>query len=237
MGKTIRKQAWHIGVTIPARNEEQLLARCLTSVLSAIDAVEPKASVDVVVIADSSTDQTYEIAQKIISGKGTVARTSAGAAGAARRIAAQLALERYHGPLSKCWLANTDADCIVPRSWLLNQLILADSGIQALAGTISVDSFAEHEPWVKDRFAESYVIDTDGSHPHIHGANMGFRADCYLKAGGWSTIQTSEDHDLWGRLQLAGAKRYSTSILQVITSGRRVGRAPNGFAQALAAHN
>jgi hypothetical protein len=36
---------------------------------------------------------------------------------------------------------------------------------------------------------------------------------------------------------MIGARRLSPIHVQVLTSGRRVGRAPLGFAAALAAHN
>jgi hypothetical protein len=114
---------------------------------------------------------------------------------------------------------------------------LADKGIQAVAGTVAVDTFEEHAPWVRARFEASYIIHPDGGHPHVHGANLGVRADSYVRAGGWADLSTAEDHDLWHRLHLTGARRHSASRLQVHTSGRRTGRAPNGFAGALAAHN
>jgi hypothetical protein len=66
---------------------------------------------------------------------------------------------------------------------------------------------------------------------------MGVRADRYLDIGGWADLKTAEDHDLWGRLKRTGVCLLSSARLQVITSGRRVGRAPSGFAGALAAHN
>jgi hypothetical protein len=69
------------------------------------------------------------------------------------------------------------------------------------------------------------------------GRTFGIKADVYLKAGGWAPIETAEDHDLWQRLSQHGCRQLSVAVLQVITSGRRHGRAPNGFAQALAAHN
>jgi hypothetical protein len=106
----------------------------------------------------------------------------------------------------------------------------------AVAGTVSVDSFREHGPQVVERFRATYRIDPDGSHPHIHGANLGVRADAYVRAGGWSNHETAEDHDLWGRLLKTGAVTQSTNSIEVATSGRRVGRAPHGFAEALARH-
>jgi cellulose synthase/poly-beta-1,6-N-acetylglucosamine synthase-like glycosyltransferase len=231
------KRPWHIGVVIPARNEEALLPRCLESVLAAKAAVTQLATVDVVVVSDSSHDRTAEIASLMLASVGKVASTIAGAVGAARRAATNLALERFAGPLQKCWLANTDADCIVPPDWLLQQVKLAGKGIEAIAGIVAVDSFEEHAPWVRSRFEASYAIPSNGTHKHIHGANLGVRADAYIRAGGWADMSTAEDHDLWHRLSTSGARKQSTSRLQVYTSGRREGRAPNGFAGTLAAHN
>ena len=228
---------WHICVLVPARNEEKLLSRCLQSIRRARARVSLPMTTDIVVIDDGSTDSTFSIAKKSLAGSGVVLRTNAGIVGAVRRAGAAIALSRYSGPSHRCWLANTDADCIVPATWLIDQLRLASEGVEAIAGTVSVDSFAEHDGTVEGRFRLSYTIHEDGSHPHVHGANLGVRADAYLRAGEWNALETAEDHDLWGRLRNMSAARLSTAGIEVITSGRRQGRAPSGFAGALAAHN
>jgi cellulose synthase/poly-beta-1,6-N-acetylglucosamine synthase-like glycosyltransferase len=192
---------------------------------------------DVIVGVDSSSDRTREIAERMLAGRGTVVTTEARAVGRVRSHAANTALQRVAGPLRRCWLANTDADCCVPRNWLLDQLNAASEGVEAIAGTVNVDSFCEHRPGVDSIFRRKYLIHPDGSHPHVHGANLGVRADAYIKAGGWSHLETGEDHDLWNRLSKTGARTLSSSAITVRTSGRRIGRAPNGFAEALAAHN
>lgn len=228
---------WHVGVLIPARNEEDLLPRCLHSVLQACRRLPVATTFDIVVAVDSSTDRTAQIAENLLHGWGAVVYTDARLVGFARRLAAEALLQRYRGPLERCWLASTDADCRVPRSWLTHQLKLANDNHEAIAGTVEVDSFAEHTADVGDGFRRSYLIHPDGSHPHVHGANLGIRADAYLRAGGWSPLATAEDHDLWERLRLGGARRLSVNSTKVLTSGRRVGRAPFGFADALSAHN
>src|ERR1700733_11626410 len=228
---------WHIGVLIPARNEEALLARCLKSVLTACSMLPAGVTFDIVVAVDSSIDRTAQIAKEMVEGCGTVVITDAGLVGGARSLAGETMLGRYRGPLNRCWLANTDADCCVPATWLNDQLTLAADNVEAIAGTVDVDSFAEHHFAVKERFRRSYLIFPDGSHPHVHGANLGVRADAYLRAGGWSQLATAEDHDLWERLVYEGSRRVSVGKMRVLTSGRRVGRAPFGFADALSAHN
>lgn len=228
---------WHVCVLIPARNEEALLPRCLDSVLKAIDSVSPYATTDIIVAADKCTDRSFAIAEASLRCAGTVVPVNAGAAGAARAQAARVALNRLRRTLSRCWIANTDADCVVPPHWLIDQLRLAYLGIEAIAGTVAVDSFDEHGPEVESRFRASYTIHPDGTHPHVHGANFGIRADAYVEIGGWSPLETAEDHDLWNRLARDSRQMLSASHIEVVTSGRRVGRAPRGFAGALAAHN
>jgi len=233
----MRQAPWHFCILIPARNEEGLLARCLRSVQRACSSLPPSLTYDIVVAVDCSTDNTLEIAQSMTHSVGAVICTKAGVVGKARSLAAQFALARYEGPLNRCWLANTDADCIVPETWLVDQLSFAQADVEAVAGTVEVDSFEEHDPDVPARFHTSYLIQRDGSHSHVHGANLGIRADVYLRVGGWSSLATAEDHDLWNRVKQIGGRRKSVDRPRVVTSGRRGGRAPNGFAGALAAHN
>lgn len=229
--------AWHMCVLIPARNEEELLPECLKSVLEARKQLSSTTTCDIVVAVDRSADKTLEIAVRMLKGKGAVVSLNAGAVGEARTLAAQVALRRYKGPLDRCWLSNTDADCRVPKSWLSDQLMLCGLGAEAIAGTIDVVDFSEHAPGVERRFRSSYRVSPDGTHPHVHGANFGVRADVYTRAGGWGSLCTAEDHDLWNRLADLGTRRVSIDRVKVVTSGRRVGRAPHGFADALAAHN
>jgi cellulose synthase/poly-beta-1,6-N-acetylglucosamine synthase-like glycosyltransferase len=134
MGAPMSRNPWHVAVVIPARNEEALLPRCLKSVLEACALLPVSVTADVVVACDTSTDLTFEIAKQILAEHGTVVATEAGAVGHARSLATEIALRRYSGQLRCCWLANTDADCCVPRSWLVDQLLFADQGIETVAG-------------------------------------------------------------------------------------------------------
>ena len=230
---------WHVSVLVPARNEEDLLPRCLLSVVDALHQLPPAVTYDFIVAVDSSTDRTLELAECFMlkHRSGLVVSTQVGVVGQARALATQAALRRYPGQHQQLWLANTDADCEVPTDWLTGQLHQAEKGIEAVAGIIDVDTFEEHGLHVAERFRSTYLVSPDGSHSHVHGANLGIRADAYLRAGGWRNIETGEDHDLWSRLGEMGCNRLSTASVRVVTSGRRAGRAPNGFADALSAHN
>ena len=228
---------FHMAIVIPARDEQELLPRCLRSVQNARLMLPSYVTSDLIVVADQSTDDTCNIAWDFVHGNGTVVESQVGCVGAARALGVRRALERCDGPRNRCWLANTDADCQVPATWLRDQLAFANAGYSATAGIVDVDSFAEHEPLVSDRFRLAYLIHADGTHPHVHGANLGVRADAYLQAGGWKNLYTAEDHDLWRRLQRGRHKHISVASLCVLTSGRKAGRAPLGFAGTLATYN
>ncbi len=226
-----------IAVLIPARDEEALVERCLRSVSNAIASLPTAVHARTILISDSSVDRTEAIAARVLTARDALLTTNAGAVGAARALAAAHAIQTARCPPQQLWLANTDADCVVPPHWLRDQLALANQGMEAVAGIVTVDSFEEHEPQVPARFRDTYLIRSDGTHPHVHGANLGVRADRYLTAGGWADLPTAEDHDLWRRLHQTGARTCSSAKIVVATSGRRIGRAPQGFAGALAAHN
>jgi glycosyltransferase involved in cell wall biosynthesis len=230
-------RSWHISVLVPARDEELLLPRCLLSIQRARMRLPVDVTSDVIIVDDGSSDSTRAIAERMLQNRGIVVSIDDGVVGKARSFAAETAIARYTGPTHLHWLANTDADCCVPETWLLDQLSVAATNVEVIAGIVGVDSFSEHGPEVADRFRASYRIHADGTHPHVHGANFGVRADAYVRAGGWSPLPTAEDHDLWKRLDKVGSLRASLECVKVITSGRRIGRAPLGFARALAAHN
>src|SRR6202044_2211015 len=100
-------------------------------------------------------------------------------------------------------------------------------------GIVRVESLDGAAPALLRQVLEDYVVHPDGTHPHVHGANLGFRADAYLSAGGWSDLALAEDHCLWNRLRLRQWPIISTATSIVTTSGRLQGRAAGGFADSL----
>ncbi len=231
------RDGWHIAVVIPACNEESLLPACLRSVARACALLPEGVTWDVVVVCDSCTDRTLELAQASFVTEGAVLAVEEHCVGNARAVASETAMRRSPVPASRCWLANTDADCEVPATWLLEHLRIAREGYVAAAGIVDVADFSEHDGQVAGLFRTTYRIERDGTHPHVHGANLGVRADAYRRAGGWAALATGEDHALWSRLRMGGGPLLNHARLCVLTSGRRTGRAPLGFAAALAAHN
>lgn len=227
---------WRVGVVVPARDEELLLSRCLRSVQHAIACSGvPAGRVQVVVVADACSDGTADLAARLLDDRGEVLEIDKGSAGWARHLGAARVLEQFAMvPRERVWLANTDADSAVPPSWLADQLALADLGVAAVAGIVKVDSFRDHPAIVRRRFSLCYDGPSD-EHPHVHGTNLGVRADAYEAVGGWPAINLAEDHGLWSALAAGGWPTVSTRSLFVTTSGRGVGRAAGGFADLLTA--
>ncbi len=185
-------------------------------------------------VADSCDDATARIARQVLGDRGMVIEAALGSVGAARHLGAARALAALGDqPPSSIWLANTDADSVVPTNWLTKQLGLAATGYQGVAGTVRLDECFYRGRDVAAQLMADYYTAPDGSHLHVHGANLGIRADMYLSAGGWSDAALAEDHCLWRRLREIGAKLTSSAAVCVQTSSRLQGRASGGFACTL----
>jgi len=217
------------GVVIPAHNEQDLLPSCLTAVQQA--ARQLAVPVHLVVVADACNDRTAAVAR---SQGADVVEVSTRCVGAARRAGvSQVLRAARHVDPAAVWIATTDADTRVPARWLRRQFRFASYGWKGVLGTVTVGDWADHPPRVQRLFAQRYRA-WQVHHPHVHGANLGFAADAYLKVGGFRPLPTAEDHALVDDLVAAGIPLLRTSRLPVITSARRRARAPGGFSWLLA---
>ena len=126
----------------------------------------------------------------------------------------------------RTWLANTDADSHVPEHWLLRQLELAESGADAVLGSVEPDP-AGMDPEVLQLWLERHPFEED--HPHVYGANFGVRASAYLAAGGFPLLASHEDRTLVQSLRSRAFSLTATDSIRVLTSGRTHARAPHGF--------
>ena len=101
--------SWHIAIVIPARDEEELLPRCLRSVQNARRMLPPYVTTDLIVVADQSTDGTFDIARELIQNNGTVVRPKWAAWAPLGLSERGVHWNDIHGAPNRCWLANTDA--------------------------------------------------------------------------------------------------------------------------------
>jgi cellulose synthase/poly-beta-1,6-N-acetylglucosamine synthase-like glycosyltransferase len=228
--------AWSVAVVVPARNEEDTLPSCLHALTHSLAACPAVARSWIVVAADSCSDHTVSFARKLLLGRGAVVECSAASVGVARRLGTAQALDHFAEiPASQIWIANTDADTCVSPNWIGRQLELASSGYCGVAGIVEVQSIEGEDSATVRALLADYVLNADGTHTHVHGANLGVRADAYLDAGCWSELALAEDHCLWSRLKARGWPTASCTQTIVQTSGRLKGRARRGFADHLRA--
>ncbi len=223
-----------MAVVIPARDEERTIGACIRAVLRACDAAAEISRAWVVIAADRCTDDTVRLARRALRDRGDVFECDLGSVGAARRSGVASALAELRGvDPRRLWIANTDADTIVGQDWIDVHLRLAGQDFAAVAGVARIDGVPGYGVDIVNALRATYEILADGTHTHVHGANLGVRADAYLDVGGWSRARLAEDHCLWNRLKARGWRVCASSASTVVTSGRLAGRAAGGFADTL----
>ncbi len=224
---------WSVGVVIPAKDEQTTIDSCIRSVLTCLSQARVLSSW-VVVVADECSDDTAAIARRTLAGRGEVLETHVKSAGAARRLGTARLLEHFRDvSATRLWFANTDADTHVTPDWIQIQLAHAAAGVVGVAGIVCLDASASEA--AKTTHEKFYETAADGTHQHVHGANLSMRADAYIDAGGWSDLALAEDHCLWNRLRRRGWPLLSPVNSVVTTSARVEGRARGGFADTLKA--
>ena len=222
-----------MGIVVPVNNEEELLGPAIAALAVARETLRQHASDDVpwvrlILVLDNCTDGSASIATQWHDVE--VLHVDYGAVGAARRHGVHHLLSTCGAPPSELWIANTDADSQVPANWLVHQWELATAGAELMIGTVRPD-FADLSEGQRQRWLATH---TPGeANGHVHGANLGFRADVYQQVDGYSPVPEHEDVRLVEALAAAGVRSVATAECCVLTSGRAYGRTPGGYASHL----
>ncbi|WNI19029.1 glycosyltransferase [Actinacidiphila sp. ITFR-21] len=223
-----------VAVVIPAHNEEALLPAALDGV--ALAARHPDLAgvrVLTVVVADSCRDRTADVAGR--AGALVVAADCRNP-GRARAAGTERALRELGA--GGTWIAATDADSVVPPSWLAYHRARAREGWEAVVGTVTLPATTPVPLGARHRAHYEATRPADGAfwhHPHIHGANLGLTGDAYRAAGGFPPLGVGEDRALVDALERLGHRVLRTPDCPVVTSDRLRARARGGFADHLAA--
>lgn len=222
----MRVQIRRIGVVVPAHNEEHVVGRCLEAIGAAAASVS--VPVSVVVVLDDCGDRTEQICRSFHV---NVLEVRVQSVGVARHAGVSSLLSGVLDAES-IWIANTDADSVVPPTWLRDQLKLANAGADVVVGTVGLTDREGRNP---EGFAAVYEagLTSRGEHAHVHGANFGIRASSYLRVGGFPPLALHEDRSLLARLATSDVAVVRSSWIRVLTSARLKGRCEGGFASAL----
>lgn len=216
-----------LSVVVPARDEELLLPAALEALEAArrtLEEARPDVACEVLVVLDSCVDASAAIvaarAPRI-----QALEIRAGSVGAARSAGVAMILGGSMHPRTRHWICTTDADSTVPPGWLLDHLRAAERGAGLTLGRVRprLDDLGET---ALAHWQEEY----DRSELHVHGANLGVRADVYDRLGGFTALDEHEDVSLAVRAREVGETVVLLPGSVATTSGRLDGRTPGGFA-------
>lgn len=224
-----------VHVVVPARDEETLLAGHLVALARAVTELRrarPDVRVAATLVLDSCTDGSADLVRRTAAGWAwlDVVEVALGCVGRSRAAGVDRARDAHRDlPSARVWVASTDADSAVPPEWLVHHAQVAADGAALLTGTVRPVGLSE------DRLGRWLAAHQLGDgHDHVHGANLGFTLAAHDAVGGFAPLPTGEDVDLVARLRAAGVPWVASAVSPVLTSGRLVARAPEGFAEFVA---
>jgi GT2 family glycosyltransferase len=238
-----RKPETHpVAIGVPVRNEIERLPR----LLAALAQQQEAPSFVLCLYFDNCTDGSIKLVQRRAAALPfSIASDYCDAggspsAGAARRRAMALAFR--HAPDGI--LLTTDADSEPALDWVatnLEALVHAD----VVAGRITRAAHRAPDPLDRmgaylDRLHQLRRIldpvpwEATETHHWTSGASIAVRAEVYRKLGGFDPVRSGEDGKFVDAAARAGYRVRCDARVLVKTSSRRVGRAPDGFATALA---
>lgn len=224
-------------VVVPARDEVQRIESCVTALAVAVRAA---ARAVVVVVDNGSDDGTAAAATRAARAAAlplVVAPSRGRTVGEVRNDGVGVALrDDLVDPRKPWWLLSTDADTQVDPTWVDRVRHHSQRGARAVAGVVDLLDEPDADD-VRGAFASGYRrgLSRDGTHTHVHAANVAVRLEDFLAVGGFPHVIHGEEHGLWRRLRAHGVQPVSDTALTVRTSARRDHRAALGFGAGLQA--
>lgn len=180
-----------ITVLIPARNEASNIRACLDSYLKQS---YPAALRECIVIDDHSDDDTAAIVQEYINQGIQLIRLADSTAGLTLNSYKKKAIETGINAASGVLLLTTDADCILPPDWILEQVYYQQiTGAFFITGPVKIS--AGHS--FLNRFQALDFISLQGItgasafkglHAMSNGANLAYLKSAFLEVNGFEGI-------------------------------------------------
>lgn len=232
-------------VVIPARDEEELIGRCLEGLAAQ---TVSRDRFETIVVADGCKDATEETARTIATRLGlqlTVLIGPGEGSGPARRIGMDAAADRLEElGVEDGLIVTTDADSIPAEDWLRRQLAHFERGASVIAGLVELaeEEMVRLPPAVVERreldaqrrMALVTADEPAAEHHHFAGASLGISVRVYRRVGGIEPAVALEDEALARRLREHGVPVLHAADVIVRTSARSDGRAQRGLSVDLA---
>jgi len=235
-------------VAIPVRNEASRIQACLDAL-----AGQTRPAGSVVLLLNNCTDASLEICRRadlhtaplhIVECHLNDAEASAGEA---RRLVIDHALALC----GRGVILTTDADAVVPASWVADNLAGIEAGVDCVCGMAVIapeDDCAGRPRLEFDDMRERFLLNAQDEiatmadpdpydpwprHQQHSGASIAVRAEMLLRAGGAPRVAAGEDRVLVANLALIDARIRHDPAIQVSVSGRQHGRAAGGMAETI----
>jgi GT2 family glycosyltransferase len=183
-----------------------------------------------IVIADACTDSTRATARARAAICLTANERNVGTARATGSAHALAELAAAGFDEAHIYLLHTDADTLVPSDWITSH-VHAAARHDAVLGPVEVRDWTGREENCARHFERAYALEPDED--RVHGANLGVRAEAYLRTGGFPALPVSEDQALVEALRTAGESVVFRGELSVCTSARISRRVNGGFSDYL----
>lgn len=228
-------------VALPAHNEQDLIASCLTSVVGAVDFAQRRGRVGRAALAVALHRCTDETPARVHSTLADVRNLTAVvmteaqplAVGAVRTRLIEHALDTV-GPADS-WIFSTDADTVVPPDWITATLDrAAEQDSDLVLGLADLHDWDVDETTRRtyEQLIESGLSAT--GHRHAYAANLAIRRSAFRQVGGFPAAPHGEEYGLAAACRAAGLRVTSTLHPRVQTSARMPGRADQGLGALLA---
>lgn len=238
-------------IAVPVKDEAERIGACLRAM-----AQQQGIAADAIVLAINNTsDATVTIVRRLLPLLPVPVHViehdfppEQASAGAARR----LALERAAGLLDESGvLLTTDADGRVPPDWVAANLHHIAHGADAVAGRAVLDPAeaalipaALHDD---DALECAYAAALDEMaalidpepwdpwprHTEHSGASIAVTLSAYRRAGGMPAAALAEDRRFFAALERQDARIRHAPEIEVVVSGRTLGRAEGGMADTI----
>ncbi|MCL5035220.1 MAG: glycosyltransferase [Bacteroidetes bacterium] len=184
-----------VSVVVAAKDEERNLPACLQSLLNL---AYPKELLEIVVVNDQSADSTPQIIDEAARESRFVKRVDAVESVSTRGKANALAqgIDRAQGEL----IFLTDADCVVPPTWISETLKYFDDDT-GIVGGVTLISNASQRVYGIQALDWDFLLTvgagaaTIGQPVACLGNNLVFRKKAYEEAGGYRKIKFSITED------------------------------------------
>jgi glucosyl-3-phosphoglycerate synthase len=232
-------------VVIPARDEQDTIAACLTALARQTVGRE---AFETILVADACTDATETVARSTAERLGLVLSVLPGpgsGSGPARRLGMDAAADRLEAlGRSDGLIATTDADSTPSEDWLARQLVHLEQGAAVVAGLIELypDDITRLPAAVRERrerdarrrLSDVTRREPRAEHHHFAGASLGVTAEVYRRVGGLDGCSALEDEAFGAKLARHGIPVARPADVRVRTSARIDGRARRGLSVDLA---